>query len=1338
MKQMAMVVTGTLSLSLGAPAAQAGGPTPLEKPAFTATPAELLAAAKAAPAGDWPVVVLRHDAEISADEQGRFAHRIRKVYVVRTQAGVEWWGAIQWKWSPYHQDRPRVRARVIEPGGAVTELDPKLVTDTPEISMSPTIYSDRHRLAAPLPRLAVGAVVEYEIIATEHQPRLAAGDAELFGIGGPVPTSSLQVVLSAPAARKAKLFAHDLPGGAKPVHRIERGRESWTYAFDALAPRRPLEAGVPGDGPEQPYVGLSTAASWNAVAREYHKIVERRIADGPVQLPAGLPRAPTQDTVNAITAWLHRQVRYTGIELGPASIVPWPPAETLARGFGDCKDKATLLVALLRQAGLRADVALLDTGPGRDTDAELPGLPFDHAIVRVKIGGRDVWIDATAELTQVGRLPANDQGRRALIIAGETTALTPTPSTVAADNTARQVRTIEISESGAATRVTELTLEGGTFEPYQRRWFRDTRAEDIKEDLTSYATSAYGATYARHGATTPEDLGTPFALTLEATSANRVWTHRDHIELTLRPSDTFAQVPSFMLRAEEPSEPRRADFLWSIPHVYEIEHRLILPPGYTAPGLPPERSVKLGPATLTERYRLDGRTVVAVFRFDSGKPRLSPAELALLQKELAAVRGRPVKLAIEHTGWALADAHKPKQAIAEIERLIRLHPTEALHHTELAYAYTKAGMGAAARRAARRAVELEPRNADAYGILGWVLRRDTFGREHGFDHDRGGALAAYARARELDPKHAGAAADHGDLLARDARGRAYEPGADLPRAIEALRAAHAIDATDENGLALARALLFSSSAASSAASAAASSAANALAEAERVLRALDPSNARDGMLVAVLAAGPGGPPAATQLADSLRTGAARTAILESAMQLMLYTRRYDAMRALLAHSGAAPAGTPRHQIAQRLETAAPPLGRDPKPLAFEVVRLTYEPEHASAAFWDRQTADEFRRGNSALPPVADSLPRAVFGDLARAVTEVTVTGTEAAWRLEINAFGHRAQLYAALDRGTAKLVGSASNADGLGRHALRLLARGDLESAARCIDWLVQDSPNGAAMLGKIWGPGRPRDREAIALAGAIATGGSDADRLIATATRCPSTLPDARETCDRALTIGLYVQKRWRELEAHASAWAGRATDTRLATIARVDALSWLGRYDEADQALDALRAASPSDNQVAELWPRIAIQRADLAEAARRYDALLQRPGATPGEHNEAAWLRLFLETDLSAALDLARKAAGTDRARGPALALNTLAVIEAELGELGPAVLDGWQAMENADRATPENADWYLYGRIAEQLGLRDDAIAAYRRVAPDPDPHSSHKLAKRRLAKLAVTP
>jgi tetratricopeptide (TPR) repeat protein len=1314
-----------LAIISSAAAAHASRPAALDKPAFTATPAELLEAAKAAPAGDWPVVMLRHDEELSVDDQGRFARRTRLVYVVRTQAGLDEWDAVESSWSPYYQDRPRMRARVVEPGGAVAELDPKLVTDAPELQTAPSVYSDRRRLAAPLPRLQIGGIVEYEVVATDHRARLAAGDIGFVAIGSWVPTSSTRVALSAPAARKAKHLAHELPGGAKPIHSIEHGRETWSYAFGALAPLGAFEMYVPGDGPARPYVGLSTAASWSAIAREYGRLVDRRIADGPALLPAELPRKPTIEAVRAITAWLHRRVRYTGIELGHAAITPWPPAETMQRGFGDCKDKATLLVALLRQAGLRADVALLDTGPGRDTDAELPGLrPFDHAIVRARVGGRDVWIDATEDLLLPGRLPAADQGRRALIAADETTGLVLTPASTAADNTVRRVRTVELSEFGPATRVTEVAREGGVFEAQRRRGIRDARAEDLKQIFTSQATLEH-AVYARHSTTPPEDLETPFATTLEKTSAEEAWTDRGSITVELSPADALGRVPWLLRREDDPAAPRRAPFQWDIPHVYEIEHRLILPPGYAPPSLPPDRSTGLGPATLAERYRMDGRTVVVTFRFDSGKPRLALAELAALRKGLAEVSARPVKLAIEHTAWALSEAGKPKQAIAEVERLIRLHPTEAVHHTELALIYLHAGMGSAARRAARRAVELERSYVDAHVVLGWVLRRDTFGREYGFDHDRAGALAAYARARRLDPKHANAAAEHGELLERNARGEAFGPGADLPGAIEAWRAAYALQDTEEHGLALARALFQSGS----------------FAEAERVLRAMPASEARDGLLVNVIAGGPGGAPAAIQLAGSMRTGAAKTKLLEDATQWMLYTRRYDAMRALLAHTGAASPGSQRHKISQRLDSSRPPpLGRDPKPLAFELTRVLFDPDRTTTAFWDAATAAELRpQAGLGMPLRGLEMPRDVFEDLMRASIEVTVTGSEAAWRLETSASGRQGVLYAALDRGVAKIIASDEHLPGLGRHVLRLVARGDLTTAAQCLDWLVKDAPRLNPLLGKLWGAGLPRDREAIALAGAVLAGGTDAEHVLPIVKRCASKLPDAREACDRAIGYTLFRHKRWRELEAHAAAWASRTADPQMATLARTDALTRLGRFDAAEAAIDALRAARPNDGDLAHMWTAIAIGRGDHAEAVRRIDAALQRPGAGPREQNEGAWYRLFTGTELPRALELARAAAGPDRTKARYAPLHTLAAVEAELGELHDAMLDGWQAMESLGSAAPAAPDWYVYGRIAEQLGLRDDAIAAYRRAAASGGPPGeSNDLAKYRLGKLGARP
>ncbi len=112
---------------------------------------------------------------------------------------------------------------------------------------------------------------------------------------------------------------------------------------------------------------------------------------------------------------MRRLVRYSGVEFGEAEIEPRTPLETLTRRYGDCKDQAALLVAMLRAVSIPAHVALLKVGEQTDIDPDMPGLnAFDHAIVYVP--GKDVlWIDPTAEYAPCGKLPIHDQDRLALV-----------------------------------------------------------------------------------------------------------------------------------------------------------------------------------------------------------------------------------------------------------------------------------------------------------------------------------------------------------------------------------------------------------------------------------------------------------------------------------------------------------------------------------------------------------------------------------------------------------------------------------------------------------------------------------------------------------------------------------------------------------------------------------------------------------------------------------------------------------------------------------------------------------------------------------------------------------
>ena len=73
-----------------------------------------------------------------------------------------------------------------------------------------------------------------------------------------------------------------------------------------------------------------------------------------------------------------------GLEFGIHGYKPYKVTQVLARRFGDCKDKASLMVALLREVGVEADWSLVRTRRGGRLDAQPASLAvFDHAIVYV-------------------------------------------------------------------------------------------------------------------------------------------------------------------------------------------------------------------------------------------------------------------------------------------------------------------------------------------------------------------------------------------------------------------------------------------------------------------------------------------------------------------------------------------------------------------------------------------------------------------------------------------------------------------------------------------------------------------------------------------------------------------------------------------------------------------------------------------------------------------------------------------------------------------------------------------------------------------------------------------
>jgi hypothetical protein len=117
--------------------------------------------------------------------------------------------------------------------------------------------------------------------------------------------------------------------------------------------------------------------------------------------------------VRAIYDYVVQKTRYVALEFGIHGYKPYRCAQIFARGFGDCKDKATLVVTMLRALGIHATPVVVRTGNKGDIETTPASLaPFDHMIAYVP--SLDWYLDGTAEYSGSLELPAMDRGALAL------------------------------------------------------------------------------------------------------------------------------------------------------------------------------------------------------------------------------------------------------------------------------------------------------------------------------------------------------------------------------------------------------------------------------------------------------------------------------------------------------------------------------------------------------------------------------------------------------------------------------------------------------------------------------------------------------------------------------------------------------------------------------------------------------------------------------------------------------------------------------------------------------------------------------------------------------------
>ena len=1077
---------GTPDAGKEAPAA--AGPEPWETEPFTADPAAVARAAARFSGHDGePVVMLLSDQRYSLDRAGRETYTQRLVYRILSTGADSSWSTVERNWSPWHQARPEVRARVITPEGVAHSLDPGVLTEGGEVQDGPDMFGDGRVLRGPLPATGPGVVVEQEVTVRDTAPFFDSGIVEVAEVTASVWAHRVRIVLEAPAGTPLHYVTRLLPATPPRDELVAAGPSSQpgqpgdktrrlTFDYRELPAAEPVEPGLPPDVPRSPYLAFSTGRSWGDVARRYSEIVDQAIhgADlSPLIRAAGGPGPSQLETMNRLLERLG-EIRYTGVELGQGGIVPRSPAETLRRRFGDCKDKAVLLIAALRALDIPAYAALLNAGDDQqDVEQELPGFgAFNHAIVVVP-GTPSIWIDPTDRFARAGELPTDDQGRLALVASSTATGLVRTPEADAAENRAVKTREFFLADLGTA-RAVETDEYSGAAERDLRAFYISEDPEALREAVSEYMRKTYLAKdLAAYDHANPLDLSHPFRLRFETRDTKRAVTDEKGAAVAILPAALLDQLPDELTAQErdKPGLPRVADYYFGRPFTAEAIYRIVPPPGFAPHPLPANRVRHLGPATLSEEYAAGaGGMVTATLRLASGKRRISPGEFEQLRAavhELAAAK--PVVLQFAQVGEEDLAAGRVREAITEFQREATAAPKHALPHCRLARALLAGGMGEAARQEADRAVRLQPRSAAAQRTLAWVLQHDTLGRRFGAGFDRAGAIAAYRKARSLDADDEATRADLAILLEHDAQGRRYAPGADLEGAIaeyQALRSGLKSKAMDDNLLvALLRAGRF--------------------AELQELAAEIEDTPPRDALRLAAAAATIGPEAAVREAERRLRDPGAEVSALDAAAQELVAMRRYGEAAALLARAGqqspnaaAFLARADALRRTRRHEEVRLPDG-DPASAAkrFLLAALAEPPatermlgllSHGLAESLTpaarRELVEAPGRGvrSSHASARHDGLSADVRQDLVLAAWHAAVQGDDqAGFRVEVSsAVGERpgrSAFFVVRERGEYRIAGFGDAPATLGLEALRRVAARDLRGAGQWLDWASEE-----------------------------------------------------------------------------------------------------------------------------------------------------------------------------------------------------------------------------------------------------------------------------------------
>jgi cellulose synthase operon protein C len=415
--------------------------------------------------------------------------------------------------------------------------------DDPSISM----YTSGRAFYVQFPRLEAGDVVELRYRVDDVTQRNEFNDyfGEIVQLQGSDATANAEYVVVMPKARPL-YYDTNLPKLAPVV--TESGNQRIHRFFAELVPGLDPEPAMPPGAEVLGFVHVSTYKSWDDLGRWYWGLVKdqfdideetrklaHKIADG---------KKTEREKVAAVYDWVIKNTRYVALEFGIYGYKPRRCVQTVTRGWGDCKDKATVIVTLLKELGIPSTMVVLRTQMKGGLKSKIASFaPFDHAIAYVP--SLDLYLDGTAEYTGIEELPRGDLGALALLVNEGKPKLVNVPSPPPDKNFVEREVHARVQKSGESRLTLDYRAAGYTAAELRRQYHAESaRRERINHDIGGELPGFVIAPGAQ-GLTTSnlDDAAEPVRIHLEGTAPT--FARREGSQLSMAVTNSFRLTPAY-------------------------------------------------------------------------------------------------------------------------------------------------------------------------------------------------------------------------------------------------------------------------------------------------------------------------------------------------------------------------------------------------------------------------------------------------------------------------------------------------------------------------------------------------------------------------------------------------------------------------------------------------------------------------------------------------------------------------------------------------------------------------------------------------------------------------